>query len=316
MRIETYRQHIFALPPDSSGFDIVRGTLTDLLPSLNAAYSITPKTNVRWAYSTTVVRPRDRELVPFDYLDYITTFKTRGNANLIRTKIHNFDLRYEYYPRKADLVSATLFYKYFFHPVEQALNEGQLVNVFDPVSVYDVRNQSRGAVAGLEIEFRQSLESYVDNRYLAGLGVYGNLSLMASRINPGDALSVFGPGRSLQGQANFLFNLGLTYGEERTGLSAAVFYNRAGRRIALVGVSDDVSPSIFEMPRDVIDLQISKTFFDRLTVRFAVQDLLGQRFKLIQFYDGGDTFNENRDNLVRNERRAPAFYLTATYKIK
>ncbi|MCS7086021.1 MAG: outer membrane beta-barrel family protein, partial [Bacteroidia bacterium] len=73
-------------------------------------------------------------------------------------------------------------------------------------------------------------------------------------------------------------------------------------------------PSIVEMPRDIIDVQISKTFFEKLTVRFAVQDLLGQRFRLIQFYDGAKTFDEKRDVLTRNERRAPSFFLTVSYR--
>mgnify|MGYP005840805789 CR=1 FL=1 len=314
IRIETYRQRVVATPLDSASFDLVAGTLTDVLPSFNAAYSLTPKTNLRLAYCQTAIRPRDRELVPFNFLEYASSIKTRGNAELIRTKTHNIDLRYEFYPRKADLVSVTAFYKYFRNTIEQVLNEGYLVGVVDPIVIYEVRNQKAAAIAGLEFEFRQSLEPYVQSPWLKGLGVYGNLSLMASRVNPAGAFDLFGAGRSLQGQANFLFNLGLTYAEEKTGLSAAVFYNRAGRRIAWVGISDDLYPSIVEMPRDVVDLQVSKTFFDKLTVRFAVQDLLGQRFRLIQFYDGRKDFDENRDLVVRNERRAPSLFLTASYR--
>ncbi len=314
LRIETYKQHIRAVPEDTAAFDVVRGTLTDLLPSFNGAYSLNPKTNLRWAYAQTVVRTRDRELVPFAYLDYVSTIKTLGNPRLVRTKIHNIDLRYEYYPRKADLISMTWFYKYFLNPVEQVLNEGIIIGINDAQIIYEVRNQKSAAVAGVELEFRQSLEPYVKNLWLSGLGVYGNVSLMASRINPVGAFDLFGAGRGLQGQANFLLNFGLTYSEEKTGLSAAVFYNRVGRRIAWVGVSDNLYPSIFEMPRDLLDVQISKTFFEKLTLRLAVQDLLAQRFKLIQFYDDGKTFEENRDLLVRNERRAPLFYLTVGYK--
>ncbi|MCS7085439.1 MAG: TonB-dependent receptor [Bacteroidia bacterium] len=314
LRIETYRARITADPLDSTVFDFVRQTLTDLLPSLNAAYSLNAKTNIRLAYSRTIVRPRDREWAPFQYLDLISTIKTEGDSTLGITHVHNVDLRYEFYPRKADLLSATLFYKFFRNPPEHAMVGGYNLVMDDPVVVYRANSMNNAAVAGLEFEFRQSLEAYVKNRWLSGLGIYGNLSVMASRVNPQDAFDLFGKGRGLQGQANFLLNLGLTYSEEKSGLSAAVFYNRAGRRIAWVGISDTLYPSIVEMPRDIIDVQISKTFFEKLTIRLAVQDLLGQRFRLIQFYDGGKTFDEKRDILVRNERRAPSFFLTVSYR--
>lgn len=71
--------------------------------------------------------------------------------------------------------------------------------------------------------------------------------------------------RPMQGQSPYLINTGLSYRNEKTGITAAVFYNRIGKRIAGVGRYIGSSgneetvriPDSYEMPRDVIDLSLS-----------------------------------------------------------
>src|SRR6185436_5879484 len=91
---------------------------TDLLPSVNLVYSLTPKMNIRLSYAQTLNRPEFRELAPFLFLDYATNFTYEGQPTLNRAKIKNYDFRYEVFPGKAQLFSVSAFYKEFINPIE------------------------------------------------------------------------------------------------------------------------------------------------------------------------------------------------------
>ncbi|MBK7698305.1 MAG: hypothetical protein IPJ39_06065 [Saprospiraceae bacterium] len=56
-------------------------------------------------------RPEFRELAPFTYYDFIFDVSRRGNQNIKVATIHNFDLRYDFYPSKGELITIGAFYK-------------------------------------------------------------------------------------------------------------------------------------------------------------------------------------------------------------
>jgi outer membrane receptor protein involved in Fe transport len=83
------------------------------MPSLNATYKMNEKNYLRFGYGTTVNRPEFRELAPFTYYDFIFDVSRRGNQNIKVATIHNFDLRYDFYPSKGELITFGAFYKKF-----------------------------------------------------------------------------------------------------------------------------------------------------------------------------------------------------------
>jgi hypothetical protein len=118
VRAEYFQQELNALRDNNTELKINTKKL-DFLPSLNAIFEINKKSNIRLSYSQTLNRPEYRELAPFAFFDFTTNFVVSGNDTLKRALIHNLDLRYEVFPGRGQLFSATIFYKNFINPIEQ-----------------------------------------------------------------------------------------------------------------------------------------------------------------------------------------------------
>lgn len=92
---------------------------TDILPSINVVYAISPEMNLRGAFSQTLSRPNFRELAPFDFTDVTGGNTVVGNPDLVRTKLNNVDFRWEWFQGASDLLAVSFFYKNFDNPIEQ-----------------------------------------------------------------------------------------------------------------------------------------------------------------------------------------------------
>ncbi|MES1225521.1 MAG: TonB-dependent receptor, partial [Bacteroidota bacterium] len=113
-RVEKYNQELTAKGKNKKTYDNI-----DILPSLLFTYSLNNKTNIRLAGSEAVNRPEFRELADYRVYDYDNNYIVIGNPNLERSKNTNADLRYEWFPAAGEIISASLFYKYFDKPIEQ-----------------------------------------------------------------------------------------------------------------------------------------------------------------------------------------------------
>jgi hypothetical protein len=114
------------------------------------------------------------------------------------------------------------------------------------------------------------------------------------------------------GQSPYLVNIGLYYNSEETGLQVNLLYNVAGPRLYLVGNNNQ--PSLYEVPRNIVDFNIAKTFLDKKwEVRLAMQDILNQRFRFLQ----DSNLNGKIDGLdtdFRSFRPGATFNTTITYR--
>ena len=86
----------------------------DYLPALNVTYNL-HKINLRSAFSITLAS-EFRELSNFSFQDYIGGRTVYGNPDLERTRIYNYDLRFELFQLQLLVVSG--FYKYLENPIE------------------------------------------------------------------------------------------------------------------------------------------------------------------------------------------------------
>jgi len=272
----------------------VNNSIFSPMPSLNATYKMTEKHLVRLAYGTTVNRPEFRELAPFTYYDFIFDVSRRGNKNIKVATIHNFDLRYDFYPSKGELITIGAFYKKFTNPIEAAIfYNGSTVS-------FTVANSESAQSTGIEVEIRKNL--------VKNFMVMFNASLINSNVVV-SGLSDFS--RFLQGQSPYLINAGLFYNLPESGWQANLLYNVVGKRIYVIG-DNVLSSNVFEMPRNVIDMNVSKTF-GKLEIKAGAQDILNQPFKLIQ-----DTNRDNKitdtDGIFQEFRRGSNFYLGINFK--
>jgi TonB-dependent receptor len=268
----------------------------DLLPSLNFIYSITEKTNLRLSASKTVSRPEFRELAPFGFFDFVLNSSINGNPKLQRTNIFNYDIRLEHFPGGGQVFAVSAFYKYFEKPIEQIID--------DAVSSGGSRSRNYANVKsavnyGVEFEFRKNLaiaDKWFKTTYLTNLYAQMNLALIHSQIRT-DTIQTLGGTRALQGQSPYVLNCGIGYADPDNRFNATILYNVIGRRIREVGTNG--YPSIYEAPRNVIDMQFTGRITNSLSAKFAVSDLLRQPLTLYQDRNDNGKYDAEGDTQIQ-----------------
>jgi outer membrane receptor protein involved in Fe transport len=308
--METYNQKLQSL--GTSGDTIsLNTTVTDFLPSLNFIYELTEKTNIRLAYFKSVARPEFRELAPFNFYDFNLNTVIVGNTTLQRTTIDNYDFRTEYFLGEGQLLSFSLFYKKFTNAIEPVFF---LVGGGSYSMGY---NSNTNAVnKGFEIEVRKNLseaDKWLGTKFMKNFLFNANYAYISSEVDLSNISATQtnkeAAKRPLQGQSNYLLNMGLSYNDPVTDISAGVLYNKIGRRIFAVQEISGSFPSIWENPRDIIDLSVSKRFFKKLDVKLTLGDILAQ--DLIFYQDNnknGKVESKNNDEkraeLIRRKKAA------------
>ncbi|OAQ41585.1 hypothetical protein A5893_00260 [Pedobacter psychrophilus] len=313
-RLESYQEELISVDPATPK---VNNSYLDILPSANLIYSATEKTNIRLSYSNTVARAEFRELAPFSFFDFETNNVIIGNPDLKRTKIDNLDLRFEFFPATGQIFSISTFYKNFNNPIEQIFNTGSTA----ASKTLSYRNANSSTLYGLEIEARENLGLLGSAKWLDKLTAYTNFALIKSDVNldrvqfPNNNDS-----RSLQGQSPYLINGGLQYVGDKWNFNA--LYNRIGRRINIVGFGQFVNnefqpdyPDIYENPRDVIDLQISKRFSNNKTeIKLNIGDVLNQKRILYQDVNLDKKYKEVDDQTISTIKFGTNFNVSFSYK--
>ncbi len=240
----------------------------DVLPSINFIYKLTETTNIRLSATQTVNRPELRELAPFAYFDFYTQTSLRGNSELKRALIKNYDFRFETYPGIGELFSFGLFYKEIKDAIEQVVVTGSALG-----SERTFMNADNANIYGFEFENRLSLTRI--SKILSGFFINSNFTLIKSSVSVSATESTISrKGRPLQGQSPYVINIGLTYNAQELGTSLSILYNRIGARI--IEVATDYEDDIVEKPRDVIDIVINKMITENLELKFSAKDILAQ----------------------------------------
>lgn len=259
---------------------------TDVLPATNLTYALSDQMNLRLGASRTLARPQFRELAPFPFANYFGGFLVIGNPTLNRSRIQNFDARWEIFTGQDGVIGVSGFYKTFDEPIE-------VVVVPSSEFIQTWVNAEDAEVYGLELEVRSGLG--ILGSAFQNLSVNGNLTLAESTVETGDSAQIYlqnsgptfiavsRPERSLQGQSPYVINLGVTYASPGTGTRATVLYNRFGRRIDAVGARQ--LPDIYEEARDQLDLTIEQPLPWNLELKASASRLLGS---VVEFTQGGD----------------------------
>ncbi|MCD6017612.1 MAG: hypothetical protein K0S53_733 [Bacteroidetes bacterium] len=320
-RVESYNQKItYFLQPDTA--TVRDSTVIDLLPSINAVYSVNDKINIRLAYYRTISRPEFRELVPFTFKDFITGYSIAGNTDLVRAKIDNYDIRGEWYPGAGQIVSASGFYKRITNATEMAVDGAAQIKSLTYVNVPLVEN------IGFELEYRFKLSTLLrtdSSKILDNLTLFTNFAYINSKVDVSKILGTTAETRPLQGQSPYIINAGLQYLDSDKGWGASISYNVIGRRIVIVG--NDAEPDFYETPRHVLDIQLSKLFKQKFEIKLNVRDILAQRQIWYQDLNKNGKLdksseNENQnlthtyatDNIMFSTKLAPTISLSFSYK--
>nr|WP_305121760.1 TonB-dependent receptor [Pedobacter mongoliensis] len=302
LRVENYIETLNTR--DNSGAVNIDNNYFDILPSINLSYALNDQSNLRASYGRTVARAQFRELAPFSFYDFVTGTVKIGNTELQRTSIDNIDLRYELYPSTGQLISFSVFYKHLIKPIESNIISGSTA-ASKSISYI---NAPEADVFGAEVELRHNL-GFINSgsNFFKNLVFTANAAAIKSQVNFVNAVTILDK-RPLQGQSPYLINTGLQYSAPKTGLQANVLYNRIGRRIAIVGFgqySGDTFqadyPDIYEAPRDLIDLQLSKSVIrNKGELKLSISNLLDSDANFYQDLNTNKRYDSNTDQLINS----------------
>ncbi len=233
----------------------------DYLPALNATYRPSAKVNLRSAFSITLARPEFRELSNFNFQDFVGGRTVYGNPDLERTRIYNYDLRFEVFPNAGELIAVSAFYKKFENPIEVFYRITQNNEVkFD--------NVASSNLYGIEFEGRKDLSS--------NLRVNTNLSYIMSNVSYEDSQAdgrLANTERSMFGQSPYTFNINAFYAIPQIDSDLTVSFNTFGKRISTVGNKEQPDDE-YEQPFNKLDVSLSKKIRNT-SVNVSIENLLG-----------------------------------------
>jgi hypothetical protein len=249
---------------------------TYLLPNLNLRYALTELSSLRLAASKSYILPQAKEIAPYQYVN--VGFASEGDVDLKPSDCYNIDLKWDYFPTPAELLSVGVFYKHIVDPMGR-INKGESSNALTYANL-----SPAATVAGVELEVRKNLfEAANTGKLAAGLNasyIYSNLELdvpnTAKRKTELEGASPFILNGDVtyslaRGQRNFVFSLVANYTSDRI--------NDLGTR----GYFDTIEKGVV-----ILNAVSSYKFNEQWTVKLKAGNLLDPSFKLTQAWgDGG-----------------------------
>ena len=318
IRLENSLQHLFSYKQGTATEVKADRDTINIFPSINSTFKINKNSLIRLAYGKSVNRPEFREIAPFYFVDFDLNAGIYGNPEIRQAYIHNYDIRYESYPREGELFNVGFFYKEFKDPIEQRI-------LGNSPTQYSFSNVGSSFSFGIETEVRKSLD------FIKGLEnflITGNMSFIKSqvRFNPGDLERT----RPMEGQSPFIINTGVYYANERKGLDISLLYNVIGKRIVAVGRPspnqwEDI-PDIYEMPRHLLDFAFSKVIGKKYEIKGGIKNLLNEKAEYVQYvnamvdmgsYTGGADSGLQKFNRKQvTKSYFPGRYITIGFSMK
>src|SRR5690606_37480075 len=125
-------------------------------------------------------------------------------------------------------------------------------------------------------ETRKSLLDVSASKFIQNISLVLNASVIKSKVDLGqETEQTQDRNRPMMGQSPYIVNTGIYYQDDERKLQVNLLYNVIGRRILLVG--NYLNPTVYEMPRHVIDLTVTKNIGPRLELKAGIQDILNQQ---------------------------------------
>ncbi|MFM7054212.1 MAG: TonB-dependent receptor domain-containing protein, partial [Bacteroidota bacterium] len=284
----------------------IDNAVPSLLPSINVGYALNDRSQIRLAYFKSVNRPEFRELAPFAYYDFTFNNVLTGNTDLKTPSIHNMDARYEFYPSNGEMISLGLFHKVFNNPIEMFFVPG---SGGGGTRNFTFGNADGATSTGLEFEVKKTLRSSVEGlplgkwaRFLARTGVNMNLTWISSQVNLGDDAVGQESSRPMTGQSPYMINAGVFHNNQEADLQISIMYNIVGKRVFAVGTYG--TPDIYFMPRNSVDLTITKGLGKYTEIKIGIQDLLSQDELYKQDSNGNGSIDSKDEDVYRINRGA------------
>ena len=282
-----------------------------LYPSFNLKYAINEKQSIRFANSYTTTLPEFKEIAPFEYVSPVGQV-TRGNPDIEASTNYNYDLKWEFFPSRDELISVTGFYKKIEDPINKVQDRGS-------AGVFSYFNSGKEAeVYGVEVEGRVLLIDGDDNPNL-------KLNVNASRMwHKQDLKEVYDKNGTfirtfrykgltetdLQGASDWIVNGSLNFDTNTENpFEATLTGNYASDRIYALGApeiqtSSDINynDAIVENGFVTLDLIVNKEFGEHWRVGLSGKNLLNPEIKRTQLVRPSTTGIESEKTVLSYTR--------------
>jgi hypothetical protein len=277
LRYESYLRRLergSEVAPAPESDELVRRVETDFLPSAGLVFTLNDDESmfVRANYGGTVARPQVNEFAPFVTQDYVRRRTIAGNPDLLRTYVHNADLRWEWFPGATEVLAVSAFAKEFLHPIERVVADQQ-------GSVVRFENALGATNYGGELEARVSLGRITDA--LSDVVVQTNVTVVESNIelectpredDPSLCLEPYtSQERPMAGQSPWVINGAIGYENEDADLQLWLLYNVFGKRIEDVGRLG--RPDEYLLPVHQLDFTAAWGFAPEWAIKFAAKNI-------------------------------------------
>jgi TonB-dependent receptor len=165
---------------------------TNLFPNAQLVYTLTNRTNVRFAYSRTIGRPTFRQLSPNVLRNYSSETIVQGNPDLKPMLSHNLDFIIDHYFMQVGQISLGLFYKDlsdFVYSLTDFIRSDVDDDTGDNENIYDgwrrttFANGEEAKVYGLEFSWQQTLLFLPG--FLSNINLYANYAYTQSLADIG-----------------------------------------------------------------------------------------------------------------------------------
>lgn len=260
----------------------------DILPSVQVKYALTNKTNLRTSYFRSINRPGFFEIVP--YLIVNEDYQERGNPNLKRAKVNNYDIRFEYFPKPSEQFMFGFFYKNLKDPIEYTIQiderRGQ-DQFLGPGNFGIARN------LGIELDYIKYFRLFgIKTNY-----TYTNSSITTQKskritdFNGNFVMTQVDQTRPLYGQADHVANLAFMFKHPK-GIDLQLAFNYTGKRIQTV--SQFVDADLWQLPVFLADFSAEIKLFKQWHFFAKANNLLNS--PMIIYANGINQTNSNVPN--------------------
>lgn len=221
IRVESYSQKVeydvINISPIDPGFREVYENI--FLPSLNVKYALTENSNLRASFSKTASFPEFKEVAPFVYES--VTQRVGGNPDLLGglngdgptySDIYNYDLKYEWFLERGEIISLAAFAKTIKNPVNRvvaadATGTQRYFRTGDQADIY-----------GVELEARKNLLMDADDNAIVSVGLNAAYTYTEQDLKdiPAGTENTFGTAfdrdtDELEGASPFIINADVNY---------------------------------------------------------------------------------------------------------
>lgn len=270
----------------------VEKNYSKILPALNLKYSVNDTNNLRFSASKTYTTPLLLEVAPYEYeeVDELSF----GNPALYPSDNYNADLKWEWFPKRGEVISVTAFGKYIQNPISRVTvnsssNSVSFVNIGD-----------KGHVFGVEMEFRKDLYQNNNTRiytFLNGTYLNTNQDLDKEKVvaetttSYSNTISI-DPSKSsdkMQGASDFLANVNLGLEQKwgsKNSLDLVVSYSHISDNIYAIGYAN--KGNLVDKAINVLDAVAKVKFGNGIGFSVSGKNLLNPSFKRVQENTNGD----------------------------